>query len=352
MGRYIIRRLIWLIGVLFAVSLITFGLMHAIPGGPFDREKTLPEEIIANLNARYSLDEPLPMQYLLYIYEVLVPQLSDTPPGLSALDDGMVNVKLGEALWLKWMNFGPSYSSRNRTVNDIFRDNLPLSFQLGVMALGVAVLIGLPLGILAALRQNSAVDYGAMSLAVLGVSVPVIVLGPLLIAIFGVVLKWLPPTGWGAGPPWTLGLLPSEISLDYFRYACMPVVALGVGSAAVIARVSRASLLQVIREDYIRTARAKGLIERLVVTRHALKNSMIPVVTVLGPLFAALVTGTFVTELIFGLPGMGKYFVTSIGNRDYPVIMGTILLYALVLVFANLVVDLIYAWLDPRIRYT
>jgi len=132
----------------------------------------------------------------------------------------------------------------------------------------------------------------------------------------------------------------------------MPVVALGVGSAAVIARVSRASLLQVIREDYIRTARAKGLIERLVVTRHALKNSMIPVVTVLGPLFAALVTGTFVTELIFGLPGMGKYFVTSIGNRDYPVIMGTILLYALVLVFANLVVDLIYAWLDPRIRYT
>jgi len=178
MGRYIIRRLIWLIGVLFAVSLITFGLMHAIPGGPFDREKTLPEEIIANLNARYSLDEPLPMQYLLYIYEVLVPQLSDTPPGLSALDDGMVNVKLGEALWLKWMNFGPSYSSRNRTVNDIFRDNLPLSFQLGVMALGVAVLIGLPLGILAALRQNSAVDYGAMSLAVLGVSVPVIVLGP------------------------------------------------------------------------------------------------------------------------------------------------------------------------------
>ena len=132
----------------------------------------------------------------------------------------------------------------------------------------------------------------------------------------------------------------------------MPVFALGIGSAAVIARVSRASLLQVIREDYIRTARAKGLVERVVVTRHALKNSLIPVVTVLGPLFAALVTGTFVTELIFGLPGMGKYFVTSITNRDYPVIMGTILLYALVLVFANLVVDLVYAWLDPRIRYT
>jgi ABC-type dipeptide/oligopeptide/nickel transport system permease component len=352
MGRYIIRRLIWLVGVLFVVSLVTFTLMHTVPGGPFDREKTLPKEIIANLNARYHLDEPLPVQYLLYVYEALVPQLSDTPPGISVLDDGMVNIKVGEALWLKWMNFGPSYASRTRTVNDIFRDNLPLSFQLGVMALGVAVLIGLPLGTLAALRQNSAMDYGAMGFAILGVSVPVIVLGPILIAIFGVVLKWLPPTGWGAGPPWTLGLFPSEMSLDYFRYACMPVVALGIGSTAVIARVSRASLLQVIREDYIRTARAKGLVERLVVTRHALKNSLIPVVTVLGPLFAALVTGTFVTELIFGLPGMGKYFVTSIGNRDYPVIMGTILLYAFVLVFANLVVDLIYAWLDPRIRYT
>jgi len=352
MGRYIIRRLLWLVGVLFVVSLITFGLMHAIPGGPFDREKALPQPIIDNLNERYHLDQPLPVQYALYVYEVLIPQLSHIPPGNSTLDDGLFNIKVGEALWLKWMNFGPTYSSRNRTVNDIFRDNLPLSAQLGVMALGLAVVIGLPLGILAALRQNSAIDYTAMSFAILGVSVPVIVSGPLLVAIFGVILKWLPPSGWGAGPPWTLGLFPSEISLDYFRYAALPVFALGIGSAAVIARVSRASLLQVIREDYIRTARAKGLVERLVVTRHALKNSLIPVVTVLGPLFAALVTGTFVTELIFGLPGMGKYFVTSITNRDYPVIMGTILLYALFLVVANLVVDLIYAWLDPRIRYT
>jgi ABC-type dipeptide/oligopeptide/nickel transport system permease component len=344
--------MLWLIGVLFVVSVMTFTLMHAIPGGPFDKEKAVPEEIKANLNARYHLDEPLPMQYLRYVYEVLVPQLSTTPPEISMLDDGIVNIRVGESLWLKWMNFGPSFTSRTRTVNDIFRDNLPLSFQLGVMALVVAVAIGLPLGVMAALKQNTILDYSGMSFAILGVSVPVIVLGPILIAVFGVVLKWLPPTGWGAKPPWTLGLFPSEINLDYFRYALMPVVALGVGSAAVIARVSRASLLQVIREDYIRTARAKGLVERLVVTRHALKNSLIPVVTVLGPLFAVLVTGTFVTELIFGLPGMGKYFVTSITNRDYPVIMGTILLYALVLVFANLVVDLVYAWLDPRIRYT
>jgi ABC-type dipeptide/oligopeptide/nickel transport system permease component len=326
--------------------------MHSVPGGPFDREKALPQEIIDNLNERYHLDQPLPVQYLLYVYEILVPQLSKTPPGVSQLDDGLVNIKVGAALWLKWMNFGPSYVSRSRTVNDIFRDNLALSFQLGVMALALAVAIGLPLGVMAALRHNTYIDYGGMGFAILGVSVPVIVLGPILIAIFGVALGWLPPSGWGAKPPWTAGLFPSQISLDYFRYACLPVFALGVGSAAVIARVSRASLLQVIREDYIRTARAKGLVERLVVTRHALKNSLIPVVTVLGPLFAALVTGTFVTELIFGLPGMGKYFVTSITNRDYPVIMGTILLYAFVLVVANLVVDLIYAFLDPRIRYT
>jgi ABC-type dipeptide/oligopeptide/nickel transport system permease component len=178
------------------------------------------------------------------------------------------------------------------------------------------------------------------------------VLGPILVSIFAVVLKWLPVSGWGAQPPWLLGVFPREVNLEYFQYACLPVFALGVGSTAVIARVSRASLLQVVREDYIRTARAKGLVERLVITRHALKNSLIPVVTVLGPLFAALVTGTFVTELIFGLPGMGKYFVTSITNRDYPVIMGTILLYAVVLVIANLVVDIVYAWLDPRIRYS
>jgi ABC-type dipeptide/oligopeptide/nickel transport system permease component len=352
MGRYIIRRLLWLVVVLFAVSLITFGLMHAVPGGPFAREKALPQEILDNLNARYHLDEPLPMQYLRYVYDILIPQLSSSPPGVSQLDDALINIKVGAKLWVKWMNFGPSYHSRSRTVNDIFRDNLPLSIQLGMMALVFSVIIGLPLGVMAALRQNTFWDYTGMSFAILGISVPVIVLGPILIAIFGVALGWFPPTGWGAKPPWTLGIFPSQISLEYFHYACMPVAALGIGSTAVIARLSRASLLQVVREDYIRTARAKGLAERLVITRHALKNSLIPVVTILGPLFAALVTGTFVTELIFGLPGMGKYFVTSISNRDYPVIMGTILLYAIVLVVANLVVDIVYAWLDPRIRYT
>jgi ABC-type dipeptide/oligopeptide/nickel transport system permease component len=254
-------------------------------------------------------------------------------------------------MWIKWMNFGPSYSSRSRTVNDIFRQQLPISAQLGTMALLVALIIGMPLGIIAALKQNTIFDYISMSVAIFGVSVPVIVLGPILIWIFGVTLKWLPPTGWGAKPPYILGFLPAHIGWDYFKFAIMPSVALGLGSSAVIARLTRASLLQTIREDYIRTARAKGLQEQLVITRHALKNSLIPVVTIVGPMFAALVTGTFVTELVFGIPGMGKYFVTSITNRDYPVIMGTILLYAVFLVIANLFVDIIYAYLDPRIRY-
>lgn len=352
MGRYIIRRILWMFAILFTVSMVTFLLMHAVPGGPFDREKRLPEEIQANLNARYHLDDPLVLQYLNYIYDVAIPQISEVPPQTSVIDDALINIPLGEGRWLKWFNFGPSIKSRTRSVNDIFKEQLGLSFQLGVMALAVSISIGLPLGILAALKQNTVFDYGGMGLAILGVSVPVIVLGPILVSIFAVVLKWFPPSGWGAQPPWVLGLFPREVNLEYFRHAFLPVTALGVGSSAVIARLSRASLLQVVREDYIRTARAKGLVERLVITRHALKNSLIPVVTILGPLFAALVTGTFVTELIFGLPGMGKYFVTSISNRDYPVIMGTILLYAWFLVVANLVVDIVYAWLDPRIRYT
>lgn len=350
MGRYIIRRLIYMVAVILVVSIITFGLMHAIPGGPFSREKALPAETIKILEERYHLDDPLWKQYIDYIYNVLIPHVTTTPPSTSLQDDFLVNFKIG-SVWLRWMNFGPSFKSRSRTVNDIFRDNLPVSAQLGTMSLMVAIVIGMPLGILAALKQNTIWDYLGMGLAILGVSVPVIVLGPIFVWLFGVTLQWFPPTGWGAKPPYFLGFLPSNIGWDFIKHAIMPSVALGLGSSAVIARLTRATLLQTVREDYIRTARSKGLRERVVITRHALKNSMIPVVTILGPLFAALVTGTFVTELMFGIPGMGKYFVTSITNRDYPVIMGTILLYAVFLVIANLLVDLMYAYLDPRIRY-
>ena len=350
MGNYVIRRFLYMIVVLLVVSLITFGLMHAVPGGPFDREKALPEGVIENLNARYHLDEPLWRQYARYAYDVLIPHITTTVSSTSLEDDFLVSINVG-SVGFRWMNFGPSYISRSRTVNDIFRDNLPVSMQLGVLSLCVSLVIGVPLGILAALKQNTALDYFSMSVAIFGVSVPAIVLGPLMVWIFGVLLKWLPPTGWGIKPPYLLGFLPTTFGWNFFRFAIMPAIALGLGGSAIIARLMRASLLQTIREDYIRTARAKGLVERLVIIRHALKNSLIPVVTILGPMFAGLVTGTFVVETVFGIPGMGKYFVTSITNRDYPVIMGTILLYAFLLVIANLLVDISYAFLDPRIRY-
>jgi ABC-type dipeptide/oligopeptide/nickel transport system permease component len=350
MARYITRRLIYMIAVVLTVSAITFGLMHTIPGGPFTREKALPATVIQNLEKYYHLDDPLPVQYVRYLYDVMVPRLTTQAPSNSLQDDFLINVKMG-SLWLRWMNFGPSYAARSRTVNEIFRDQLPISIQLGLMALCVALLIGLPLGILAALKQNSILDYLGMSVAIFGVSVPVIVLGPILIWIFAVTLRWLPASGWGAKPPYVYFFLPRQMSWDFFKYAIMPAFALGLGSSAIIARLTRASLLQVIREDYIRTARAKGVREQVILLRHALKNSLVPVVTILGPMFAALVTGTFVTEQTFGIPGMGRYFVTSITNRDYPVIMGTILLYAVVLVLANLLVDIFYGFLDPRISY-
>mgnify|MGYP000929351618 CR=1 FL=1 len=350
MGRYILRRLLYMFVVILVVSFITFGLMHAVPGGPFDKEKPLPKEIIANLEKRYHLDQPLPIQYLNYLKDLTIPRFSKEKFPNSIDEDALFKFKIGD-VYVNWVNFGPSYSSRSRTVNDMLRDQLPISIQLGFLAFCVAILIGMPLGILAALNQNSWVDYLCMTLAIMGVSVPVIVLGPILVWIFGVSTKVLPVTGWGSKPPFSFGFLPTSLGWDYWKYAIMPMFALGLSSSASIARLTRASVLQTIREDYIRTARAKGLRERAVVMKHALKNSLIPVVTILGPMFAALLTGTFVTETIFGIPGMGRYFVNSITNRDYPVIMGTVLIYAIFLVLSNLVVDLIYGLLDPRIRY-
>jgi ABC-type dipeptide/oligopeptide/nickel transport system permease component len=334
MGRYIARRLLWMLVVIFFVSIITFTLQHLVPGGPFDRERRLPREIIANIEAKYRLNDPLWKQYVDYMVDIVVPRLTTTDEVPSLLTDSLFTIDVGTTR-LRIMNWGPSYASRSRTVNDVFREQLPISAQLGVQALIIALAIGIPLGILSALRQNTWLDYLGMSIAIFGVSVPVIVLGPIMIWLFAVTLRWFPPTGWGT-----------------VEQMVMPSVALGLASSALIARLTRASLLQVIREDYIRTARAKGLGERAVIISHALKNSMIPVVTILGPLFAGLTTGTFITEQIFGIPGMGKHFITSIGNRDYPVIMGTTLLYAMFLVVANLAVDITYAWLDPRIRYT
>ncbi len=336
MAQYLFRRFLSMISVLIIVSVITFIVMHSIPGGPFDREKPLPQRTVDQLNAKYRLDEPLWAQYLYYMSDIVVPRITPSRQSRSVQEDYLINVPLpGGESTLRWMNFGPTYRSRGRSVNSIFQDTLPVSMQLGVAAMLVALAIGIPAGIVAGLKRNTIYDYASMSIAIVGVSVPVIVSGPVLRYLFGVQLKWLPPTGWGG-----------------IEYVIMPAFALGFAQSALLARLTRASLLQVMDEDYIRTARAKGLSERVVVTLHAMKNAMIPVVTVIGPLFAFLITGSFVAELIFGIPGLGQYFVNSISNRDYPVIMGTTLLFAFFIVLANLFVDIVYVWIDPRIKYS
>ena len=338
MGKYIIRRLLWLAVVLFVVSAITFIMMRLVPGGPFNTDRGVPDAIIANLERRYNLDAPLVEQYLDYIAGLSVPHITDGEWRRSISEDYLVNIPLpilGEGVAFRWMNFGPSLTRRSQTVSAIIGDTLPVSMQLGLAAMLIGLVIGIPLGIFAALRRNTWADYMGMSVAILGVSVPAIILGPILQYVLGVGLRWLPVSGWGT-----------------FAQVIMPAFALGFAQSALIARLTRASLLQVLSEDYIRTARAKGLHNRTVIIVHALKNALIPVITVIGPLAAALLTGTFVVEIIFGIPGLGKFFVNSIINRDYTIIMGTVLLYAWFLVVANLLVDIVYAWIDPRIRYT
>jgi oligopeptide transport system permease protein len=323
MAAYVIRRILWSIPVLFCIVLVTFILARSIPGGPFDRvgDKSLPESVRQNLEAKYGLDKPIHIQFAEYIGDVVQGDL------------------------------GPSFFYRGRTVNQIISQTFPISLQLGVLSIILAVIIGIPAGTLAALRHNTVIDYSSSFVAILGVSIPNIVLGPLLIYIFVVQLGWFPAGRWGVNyKELYFGFIP-PMTADFWLHAVLPVVTLGTAFSAVFARLTRASLLQTIREDYIRTARAKGLGEYKVIFSHAMKNSLIPVVTIFGPVLAGVVTGSFVVERIFGIPGMGEFFVTSITNRDYPVILGTTLFYSILLVLANIAVDVAYAWLDPRIRY-
>jgi ABC-type dipeptide/oligopeptide/nickel transport system permease component len=331
---FMIRRFMWMMLVLFLVSVVTFAMMHSVPGGPFDREKEVPPQVLAALEAKYNLDVPVTQQYIDYMSAVIFPRITDSTFKRTPLEDYLINVDLPGGYAFRWMNFGPSFRERNRTVSSMIAFHLPASAQLGSAALVVALAIGVPSGIIAALKRNTRLDYFSMGFAIVGVSVPTIISGPLLQYIFGVNLKILPISGW-----------------DTWQSIILPAFALGFTESAIIARLTRASLLQVLNEDYIRTARAKGLRESSVIVMHALKNALIPVATVLGPMVAFLITGSFVTETIFGIPGIGRFFVNSIANRDYPLIMGTVLLFALFLVVANTMVDVVYAWLDPRIRF-
>jgi oligopeptide transport system permease protein len=322
MTKYIIRRLLVSIPVLFAITLATFLLIQALPGGPFSVTgmKQMPDHMRIVMERRYGLDKPLYIQFLRYLGNLFQGDL------------------------------GPLFRTPGRTVNDIVAESMPVSFQLGILAILVGFGFGIPAGIVAALYHNTPIDYSATFMAVLFRSIPNIVLAPLMILVLGVYLDWLPIAFWGSEPPYILGFLP-EPNLNFWSHAVMPTLALGLGMSAGIARLTRAGLLEVLNQDYVRTARAKGLRERLVIVRHALKNSMIPVATVLGPLLAAVLTGTFTIEQIFALNGLGRQFIGSVQSREYFVLTSITLIYGIFLVLGNLLVDMMYAWLDPRIRY-
>jgi oligopeptide transport system permease protein len=304
MQQYLIRRVLWIIPVLFSISLITFALMHSVPGGPWDREKQLAPSVVENLNRRYGLDKPLAQQYL----------------------DFAGNALHGD--------LGVSFSYQDRKVTDVILEGLPVTATLALSALLVAILVGVPLGIIAALKQNSWADYLCLFFATLGASVPNFVMAMLLIIVFSVGLHWLPTTGWGT-----------------WQKVIMPALALGLYHSALLARMTRASMIEAIRQDYVRTARAKGIEENLILFRHIIKNAMIPVATIMGPVAAGLIAGSFIVESIFAVPGVGKFFIQGIFARDYGLMMGTTLFYAVVIAMANLVVDILYGFLDPRIRY-
>jgi oligopeptide transport system permease protein len=300
---YILRRLAGFVPVLFVIVSLSFFIMRLAPGGPFDQDRALPESVRANIEARYHLNEPLWTQYLRY--------LGDVARG----------------------DLGPSFRYPDRSVNELLWLGFPVSLLLGACAMTIAVLVGGAAGLLAAVRRNSLVDYLTMSLALGGVSLPNFVLGPILMLGFALGLGWLPVAGWGT-----------------WRHLILPSLTLGAFYAAYVARLTRAGMLEVVGQDFIRTARAKGLREWSVVLRHAVPSAILPVVTYLGPATAAVLTGSVVVETIFSIPGIGRYFVGAALNRDYTMVLGTVVSYSALLLTLNLVVDVLYAWMDPRVK--
>ena len=301
--RFVVRRLLAMIPTLWVVATITFFLIRLAPGGPFQSEREIPAEAKAALAAQYGLDQPLLVQYGRYLKNVAQ------------------------------FDFGPSYKFPARSVREIVMGALPISLELGGLALLIAILIGIPVGALAAARQNTFLDHFPMSFAMLGVSIPNFVLGPVLIFVFALTLKWLPPALWGDA-----------------NQKVLPALTLSAVYVAYIARLTRGGMLEVTRQDFIRTARAKGLSEAVVIVRHALRGGLLPVVSFLGPAMARAVTGSIVVEKIFAVPGVGQYFVNAAFNRDYTLVMGVVLFYAALLIVLNLLVDVMYGFLDPRVR--
>lgn len=307
MLRFIIRRLLITIPTILVVITITWGLIKLAPGNFYSGEKRLPPAIEKNIREKYGLDKPWYQQY-------------------------------GKTMWniVRHLDFGTSLRFEGQSVNGIIWRSLPVSAAVGILAYLLALLVGITTGSIAALKQNSRWDYSSMALAMLGISIPNFVLGPILVLVFSLSLYWLPPSRWGGFPSWNLVL---------------PVITLSAIYMAYIARLTRAGMLEVLRSDYIRTARAKGLSETDVVIRHALRGGLMPVVSFTGPALAFLLTGTVVVERIFSLPGLGNYFIQASLNRDEPLIIGIVAFIAITLLFMNLLVDIVYAYLDPRVRY-
>ena len=302
MTRYVFRRLGGAIIILWVIITVTFALMHAIPGGPFTTEKKLPPQVKASIEAKYHLDDPVWKQYGDYLGGVITGDL------------------------------GPSYKYEGRSVNDIISDAFPISAQLGLLSLMVAVVGGIAAGAISAMRPNGIVDYAVTILSTIGISVPTFIIGAVLVYVVGFELGWFPVALW-RGP----------------SYMVLPVLTLAAQPMTFIARLTRSGLLDVYQQEYIRTARAKGLSSWTILTRHALGNAILPVITYLGPLAASLLTGSFIVETIFAIPGLGQYFVTSIYNRDYTVILGITIFYSTLVVFLNILVDMIYPLIDPRV---
>lgn len=305
MLRHLAQRLLTAVPTLIIIATLAFALLHATPGGPFDSAKRIPPQIERSIEAQYHLDEPLWRQYLLYM-------------GSLARGD-----------------LGPSYQYRDTTVNELIRQGFPVDATIGTCALLAALLLGSLFGIVAALRRDTTWDYVPMLFASLGIALPVFVVGPLLILVFAVTLHWLPSGDWRSGS---------------VRYLILPVAALALPYMAYVARMVRGAALEVLTSPFIRTARAKGLPLRTVILRHALRPILTPVVSFIGPAFAGVLTGSIIIESVFGLPGIGRYFLTGAINRDYTLVVGITVLYGALIIVCNLLADLCYAWLDPRVR--
>lgn len=307
MLNLILRRIAVAIPTLLILTIVTFYLMHAAPGGPFTSEKPLPPQVLANIEAKYGLNDPLWKQMVNYI-------------------GGIVTE----------FDFGPSFKYKDRTVNEIIAQGLPVTLVYGTFSFIFAVVFGVALGVFAAINQNSRFDYMAVGFTMIAQVLPNFVMGPILILIFTLWLGWLPGGGWNGG---------------HWQNVIMPVIALGTSYMASIARLTRSSMLEILRSNFIRTARAKGIPERTIIWRHALKPAMLPVISYLAPVFVYMITGSFIIDMVFSTGGLGYFFINSAYNRDYAVMMGITLLLGSLTIFFNMIVDIIYGWIDPQIRY-